>query len=92
MKAYLKKFGVWEIVINPPAPSNKMGKSTAKKEPKKDNTTTLKFLMYGLPSSVKESVGEYTLAKYIWFKLEIEYPKEKLEPEKTDKESEDNPP
>ena len=23
MKAYLKKFGVWEIVINPPAPSNK---------------------------------------------------------------------
>ena len=23
MKAYLKKFGVWEIVINPPIPSNK---------------------------------------------------------------------
>ena len=23
MKAYLKKFGIWEIVINPPAPSNK---------------------------------------------------------------------
>ena len=50
MKAYLKKFGVWEIVINPPAPSNKKGKSAAKKEAKKDNTTTLKFLMDGLPS------------------------------------------
>ena len=27
MKAYLKKFGIWKIVINPPAPSNKKGKS-----------------------------------------------------------------
>ena len=26
MKAYLKKFGVWEIMINPPTPSNKKGK------------------------------------------------------------------
>ena len=60
MKDYLKKFGVWEIVINPPAPSNKKGRATAQKEAKKDNTTTLKFLMDGLPSSVKESVGEYT--------------------------------
>ena len=57
MKAYLKKFGIWEIVINPPAPSNKKGKSVAPKETKKDNTTALKFLMDGLPSSVKESVG-----------------------------------
>ena len=53
MKAYLKKFGVWAIVINPPAPSNKKGKSAAKKEEKKDNTTALKFLMDGLPISVK---------------------------------------
>ena len=28
MKACLKKFGVWEIVINPPTPSRKKGKST----------------------------------------------------------------
>ena len=32
MKAYMKKFGVWEIVINPPPPSNKKGKTTAQKE------------------------------------------------------------
>ena len=32
MKAYLKKFGVWEIVINPPSPSNKRGKVAAQKE------------------------------------------------------------
>ena len=52
MKAYLNKFRVWEIVIIPPAPSNKKGKSAAQKEAKKDNTKNLKFLMYGLPISV----------------------------------------
>ena len=50
MKAYMKNFGIWEIVINPPAPSNNKGKSTTQKEAKKDNTTALKFLMDGLPS------------------------------------------
>ena len=92
MKAYLKKFGIWEIVINPPAPSNKKGKPTAQKEAKKENTIALKFLMDGLPSSVKESVGEYTSAKYLWFKLESEYQKAKSESEKTDQKSEDKPP
>ena len=29
MKEYLKKFGVWDIMINPPTPSNKKGKSVA---------------------------------------------------------------
>ena len=92
MKAYLKKFGVWEIVINPPLPSNKKGKTAAQKEVKKDNTTALKFLMDGLPNSVKESVREYTSAKDLWFKLESEYQKARPEPEKTDQESEDKPP
>ena len=82
MKAYMKKFGIWEIVINPPAPSNKKGKSAAQKEAKKDNTTALKFLMDGLPSLVKESVGEYTSTKYLWFKLESEYQKARPEPKK----------
>ena len=87
MKAYLKKFGVWEIVINPPAPSNKKGKLVAHKELKKDNTTALKFLMDGLPSSVKESVGDYTSAKDLWFKLESEYQKGRPNIEKTYQES-----
>ena len=69
MKVYMKKFGVWENVINPLALSSKKGKATAKKEAKKDNATALKFFMDGLPISVKEIVGEYTSAKYLWFKL-----------------------
>ena len=73
MKAYLKKFGVWEIVVNPPAQSNKKTKSVAPKDAKKDNTIALKFLMGFLSRSVKESLGEHTLAKDLWFKLESEY-------------------
>ena len=84
MKACLKKFSIWEIMINPPASSNKKDKSAAQKEEKKDNTTALKFLMDGLPSSVKESVGEYNSTKDLWFKLESEYQETRLEPEKTD--------
>ena len=87
MKAYMKEFGVWDIVINPPAPSNKKGKSTAQKEAKKDNITALKFLMYGLPSSVKESVGDYTSTKDLLFKLESEYQKERPEPKNIDQEA-----
>ena len=48
--------------------------------------------MDGLPSSVKESVGENTSAKDLWFKLEREYQKARPEPEKTNQESEDKPP
>ena len=41
---------------------------------------------------MKESVGENTLAKDLWFKLESEYQKARPKPEKTDQESEDKPP
>ena len=34
MKAYLKKYGVWEIVINAAAPSNKKSKAANQKEAK----------------------------------------------------------
>ena len=73
MKAYLKKFGVWEIAVNPPTQSNKKTKSAAQKDVKKDNAIALKFLMDGLSSFVRESVGEHTSAKDLWFKLESEY-------------------
>ena len=45
MKAYMNNFGIWEIVINTLAPSNKKGKSAAQKEENKDNNTTMNFLM-----------------------------------------------
>ena len=73
MKSYLKKFGVCYIVTHPPISSNKKTNTTAKKDAKKDNTIALKFLMDGLSSSVRESVGEHTSAKDLWFKMESEY-------------------
>ena len=60
MKVYLKKFGVWEIMINPPNLSNKKDKATSQKDAKKDNTIALKFLMDGLlgnASSTKKVLG-----------------------------------
>ena len=92
MKAYLKKIGIWQIVFNPPTSSNKKGKAATQKEAKKDNATTLKFLMDGLLNSVKESVGDYTSAKDLCFKLEREYQKGRPNTEKTDQESEVKPP
>ena len=73
MKAYLKKYGVWEIVINVVAPSNKKSKVANQKEAKKNNTTALKFLLVGLPSSIQESLGEFTSARELWLKLEADY-------------------
>ena len=63
MKDYLNFFDVSEIVINPPIMSNKKTNTAAQKDAKKENTISLKFLMDGISSSIKESVGEYTSAK-----------------------------
>jgi DNA repair ATPase RecN len=73
MKAFLKKYGVWEIVINAANPSKKKTKAKAQKEAKKNNATTLKFLLDGLPSSIRDSLGEFTSAKELWLKLEGDY-------------------
>ena len=73
MKEFLKRFGVWEIVINAHVPSKNQSKATAKREAKKDDSTTLKFILDGLPSSIKKNVEECTSAKDLWSKLEKEY-------------------
>ena len=83
MKEFLKRFGVWEIVINAHVPSKKQSKSVAQKEARKNNSTTLKFILDGLPSSIKKSVGEYTSAKDLWSKLEKEYQNKLQDTEKS---------
>ena len=73
MKDFLKIFGVSKIVINAYVPSKKQSKASAKKEAGKNDSTALKFILDGLPSSIKKSVGEYTSTKDLWSKLEKEY-------------------
>ena len=63
MKGYLKRFGVWKTVINTYVPSKKQSKVATKKEARKNDSTTLKFILDGLPSSIKKSVGEYISTK-----------------------------
>lgn len=59
--------------VNVDAPSNKKSKDENQKEAKKNNTTMLKFLLDGLPSSIRESLGEFTSAIELWLKLEADY-------------------
>ena len=66
MKGYLKQFCVWEIVVNPPNLPSKKTKAAIEK----DNKVALNFLMDGLSSPIKESIGKYTSAKDLWFKME----------------------
>ena len=84
----MKRFGVWEIVINAYVPSKKQSKSAAQKEARKNNSTSLKFILDGLPNFVKKSVGEYTSAKDLWSKLEKEYQRKRQD---TKKNVEENP-
>ena len=60
MEEFLKIFCVWEIVINAHVPSKKQSKAATKRVAQKNDSTTLKFILDGLPSSIKKSVGEYT--------------------------------
>ena len=60
-------------MINVAAPSNKKSKATNQKEAKKNNTIALKFLLDGFPSSIRESLGEFTSARELWLKLEVDY-------------------
>ena len=66
MKGYLKQFGVWEIVVNPPNQPSEKTKAAVEK----DNKVALKFLMDGLSSPIKENIGKHTSAKDLWFKME----------------------
>ena len=73
MKVFLKKYGVWENVINVANSSKKKTKDENQKEAKKNHATSLKFLLDGLPSSIKDSLGEFTSARELWLKIEEDY-------------------
>ena len=82
MKEFLKKIGVCDTVINAHVPSKNQSKAASKKEVKKNDSTTLKFILDGLPSSIKENVEEYTSARDLWLKLEKEYQNKRQDTEK----------
>jgi hypothetical protein len=82
MKEFLKIFGVWETMINAHVPSKNQSKAVVKREAKKNDSTALKFILDGLPSSIKENVEEYTSARDLWLKLEKEYQNKRQDTEK----------
>ena len=60
-------------MINVATPTNKKSKAANQKEAKKNNATALKFLLDGLPNSIRESLGKFTSARALWLKLEEDY-------------------
>ena len=78
MKGYLKQFGVWEILVNPPNHPKKKTKASFEK----DNKFALNIFMDGLSSPIKESIGKYTSAKDLWFKMEEEFQRRSQDIEK----------
>ena len=72
MKGYLKQFGVWETMVNPPNQPSKKTKAAVEK----DNKVALKLLMDKISCPIKESFGKYTSAKDLWFNMEEDLPKE----------------
>ena len=73
MKAFLKRYGVWEIMITATNPSKRKSKAENQKEAKKNNATALNFLLEGLPSSIRDSLGEFTSARELWLKIKEDY-------------------
>ena len=60
-------------MINAANPSKKKTKAKNQKEAKKNNAIALKFLLNGLPSSIRDSLGEFTSTRELWLKLEEDY-------------------
>ena len=73
-------------MINAHVPSKNQSKAATKREVKNNDSTTLKFILDGLPSSIKENVGEYTSARDLWLKLEKEYQNKRQDIEKISEE------
>ena len=78
MKGYLKQFGVWEILVNPPNHPRRKTKASFEK----DNKVALNFLMDGLSGPIKESNGKYTSTKDLWFNMEEEHQRRILDKKK----------
>jgi hypothetical protein len=75
MKVHLKEIGagIWKAAIGGLVPLRNKSKFVAQRKEKKNDAWTLKTILSGLSSSIKESMGHYIAAKDLWLKLEETY-------------------
>jgi hypothetical protein len=71
----MKKMGttIWKGAIGGLVPLKNKSKFSAQREEKKNNALSLKTIISGLSSPIKESMGQCTSAKDLWLKLEETY-------------------
>ena len=79
MRLYLKTMGevIWKVVIGGSIPLRNKSNYATQREGQKNDALTLKTILSGLASSVKEIMGQCTSAKDIWLKLEEIYQRKK---------------
>jgi hypothetical protein len=75
MKVHLKEIGVgiWKEVIGGSIPLKNKSKFAAQRQENKIDALTLKTILSGLSSSIKESMGQCTTTKDLWINLEETY-------------------
>jgi hypothetical protein len=79
MRVHLKEMGIgiWKVAIGGSVSLNNKSKFAAQRERKKNDALSLKTILSGLSSPIKESMGQCTSAKYLWLKLEETYQRKK---------------
>ena len=72
MRVHLKEMGVgiWKESISGSVSLKNKSKFAAQREGKKNDALSLKTILSGLSSSIKESMGQCISAKDLWLKLE----------------------
>jgi hypothetical protein len=72
MRLHLKTMGavIWKAAIGGSVPLKNKSKFAAQREGKKNDALTLKTIISGLSSPIKESMGQCTSTKDLWLKLE----------------------
>jgi hypothetical protein len=79
MRVYLKTMGsaIWKVAIGGLVPLNNKSKFVAQREGKKNDAFSIKKILCGLSSPIKDRMGQCTSSKDLWLKLEETYQKKK---------------
>jgi hypothetical protein len=79
MTVYLKTMGatIWKAAIGGSILLKNKSKFAVQREGKKNDAFSLKTILCGLSSPIKESMGKFTSTKDLWLKLEETYQKKK---------------
>ena len=75
MKVYLKTMGaaIWKATIGGYVLLKNKSNFAAQREGKNNDALTLKIILSGLSSPIKEIMGQCTFAKDLWLNLEETY-------------------